>query len=128
MLLWATIAVKSTATDSKMVLSDSSDSEDSFDDIDLACDVAPDLEEGYVIDCWSHLLFLQPKNVSVLVLYYTLCRYRGLDLGTLHQTLPESMWDRHERRAPASRYKPSRDMGRYKATLKNWMPVRKSDK
>ncbi|XP_046462037.1 ATP-binding cassette sub-family C member 5-like isoform X1 [Daphnia pulex] len=83
-----------------MVFSDSPDSDDSFDDVDLACEIPPDLEEG--------------------------CR--GLDLGTLHQTLPEALWDRHERRAPASKYKPSRDMGRYKASLKNWMPVRKSNK
>jgi hypothetical protein len=33
---------------SKMAFSDSLDSEDSFDDIDLACDVPNDLEEGYL--------------------------------------------------------------------------------
>ncbi|KAK4005312.1 hypothetical protein OUZ56_007029 [Daphnia magna] len=82
-----------------MIFTDSLDSDESLYDISLTCDVADNLEEGH----------------------------RGLDRGTLHQTLPESLWGRHERRSPASQYKPSRDFQRYKPSLKNLMPVRKNN-
>lgn len=52
----------------------------------------------------------------------------GLDLDTLHQTLPESLWYRHERRPPAVTYKPSKDIRRYRKSLGNLLPVRKTNK
>ncbi|XP_057372866.1 ATP-binding cassette sub-family C member 5-like [Daphnia carinata] len=83
-----------------MIFTDSLDSDESLYDVSQTCDVANDLEE----------------------------RYSGLDRGTLHQTLPESLWARHERRSPAQQYKPSRDFQRYKPSLKNLMPIRKNNK
>ena len=53
----------SIAAASKMVFSDSLDSEDSFDDIDLACDVPNDLEEGYLALIRFSIFFSQLKCI-----------------------------------------------------------------
>ena len=56
------------------------------------------------------------------------CSYIGLDIGTLHHTLPSSLWGRHERRPPPLMYQPSDTFDRYKPSLKHFIPIRKSNR
>jgi len=52
--------------------------------------------------------------------------YLGLDIGTLHNTLPSKLWGRHENRGPSLLYQPSNEFSRYTQSLKHFIPVRKS--
>lgn len=100
----------------------SSQESNAFYDIDLAYDPVDDSEDGYNT---PYFLFYK-----CLVKVFLNCfdRYGGTDLGTLHLTLPESLWDRHEQRPPVKSYKPTRSFSRYKPTLSNWLPVRTDNK
>lgn len=71
----------------------------SLDDADFTTEIHHALDEGYI----------------------------GLDIGTLHHTLPSSLWGRHERRPPPLMYQPSDTFDRYKPSLKHFIPIRKSN-
>ena len=113
-----------------------SDSRDSFDDVDLGWNTTHDLEDEYriILLLFSSAVVIATRSLSssqlLLISGFRIVypRYRGLDLRTLHQTLPESHWGRHERRSKAKQYKPSKEFGRYKPALKNWQPIRKTNK
>nr|QST14989.1 ABCC5 protein [Diaphanosoma celebensis] len=74
--------------------------QDSLEDIDITSEIHDALDEGYV----------------------------GLDLDTLHRTLPRQLWARHEGRPQIPVYKPNPGFSRYSQSLKHFFPIRKSEK
>lgn len=99
----------------RLDMSSSTDAPRSLDDIDL-------LDHTRLRPILGYFQLKNLNQTRVTTLDFN--RHVDLDIGTLHLTLAEPLWHRHECRPQTENYRPSKHFARYEASLGTLKPFR----